>query len=260
MKTGALLAVRVAAILILFISGLAGCSAGAAVDTQTPGSQPVSLNVNSQQTGIWVSGQGKVTVTPDIATLTLGVSAQSATVADSQFQAATAMDKVMSALTNNGVAKKDIQTRYFNVQQLTRYDSSSQQSVITGYQVSNMVTAKIRAIDKIGLTIDAIATAGGDLTRINGVNFSVDQPENYFAQARELAMNDAKAKADQLAKLAGVNLGRPTYILENSSSSPMNYPLPVARSDAGGAAAPTTSISPGEMDITMNIQVTYAIQ
>ncbi len=216
--------------------------------------------MNSQQTGFWVSGQGKVTVTPDIATLTLGVSAHSATVADAQSQAATAMDKVMSALTNNGVAKKDIRTQYFNIQQLTRYDNNKQQSVITGYQVSNMVTAKIKAIDKIGLTIDAIATAGGDSTRINGVNFSVDQPENFYAQARELAMNDAKAKADQLAKLAGVNLGRPTYISENSSLPPIPYPLSMARSEMGGAVAPTTPISPGEMEVTMNIQVTYAIQ
>ncbi len=258
MKNRGLLVVKVGA--ILFLLSMVGCKGAAAADTQAPGSQPLNINVSGQQAGLWVSGQGKVKVTPDIATLTLGVSSQSPTVADAQFQAATAMDKVMSALTGSGVASKDIQTRNFSVQQLTRYDNARQQSVITGYQVSNMVTAKIRAIDKIGLTIDAVAAAGGDSTRINGVNFSVDQPENFFVQARELAMNDAKAKADQLARLGSLNLGKPTYVSENSSSPPMPFPVSVARSEMAGAAAPTTPISPGEMDITINVQVTYAIQ
>lgn len=239
---------------VALLAGLVGCG----VETGGIRTEPLSINMNSQQTGIWVSGQGKITVAPDIATLTLGVSAQAATVADAQAQAATAMNKVMAALTGNGVAQKDIKTQYFNIQQVTRYDKDTQKEVVIGYRVSNTVTAKVRAMDKVGTVIDAVAAAGGDLTRVNGISFSVDQPEKYYAQARELAMNDAKAKAEQMASLGGVKLGGPTYVTENAYYPPVPYPMGAYKSEA--APAPTTPISPGETDIILNVQVTYAIQ
>jgi uncharacterized protein YggE len=247
-----------ALVLLLFVvgAGLSGCTSGGAVAQDI---KPVSVSVNNSQQGIWVNGEGKVTVTPDIATVSLGVSSQSPTVAQAQSQAAIAMDKVMTALTSNGVAKNDIKTQYFNIQQMTRYDNNTQQSVVTGYMVSNTVTAKIRVVEKTGSIIDAVALAGGDFTRINGVGFSVEKPEQYYSQARELAIRDAKSKADQLAKLAGVTLGVATSISESSVSNPVPYPAPVMRSQAAGMGS-TTSISPGETDITLSVQIAYAIQ
>ena len=252
MKKKTFLAVGLALLLLAAI--LTGCTVGAAAQGQLPAT--IDVNMNSQQTGIWVSGQGKVAVTPDVAILNLGISAQAASVAQAQSQAAGAMDKVMTALTNNGVAKKDIQTQSFSIQQVTRYDKNKEQEVVVVYRVTNMVTAKIRALDKAGSIIDAVAAAGGDLTRINGISFSIDDPKAYQDEARQKAMNDAKAKAEQIASLAGVNLGKPTYISE-SFYSPI--PTPVYRADSG-APVPTTPISPGQMDITLTVQVTYAIQ
>ncbi len=252
MKKKTFLAVGLALLLLATI--LTGCTVGAAAQGQLPST--IDVNMNSQQTGIWVSGQGKVTVTPDVAILNLGISAQAASVAQAQSQAAGAMDKVMTALTNNGVAKKDIQAQSFSIQQVTRYDKNKEQEVIIGYRVTNMVTAKIRALDKAGSIIDAVAASGGDLTRINGISFSIDDPKTYQDEARQKAMNDAKAKAEQIASLAGVNLGKPTYISESFYSP---TPSPVYRADSG-APAPTTPISPGQMDITLTVQVTYAIQ
>jgi uncharacterized protein len=237
-------------VLVLLLVFAAGCSSG---DTSQ---SPVSVNVNSQQ-GIWVNGQGTVTVTPDIATLSLGVSEQAARVADAQVKAAADMDKVMSALNANGVDKKDISTQYYNISQLTRYDNNTQQSVVTGYQVSNTVSVKIRTIGNTGTIIDAVAAAAGDATRINGISFSVDDPAQYNSQVRTLAMNDAKARATQLAGLAGVSLGKPLYISENSPSSPVPV---IVRDLAQSAAGPTTPVSPGQTTITLNLQVAYAIQ
>ena len=122
-----------------------------------------------------------------------------------------------------------------------------------------MVTAKIRDIDKAGATIDAVAEAGGDLTRIDSISFSVDDPSGYYEEARQKAMADAKAKGEQLAELAGVTLGKPTYISEGSIYMP-----PVTRGsvyeEAVGAPAPETPISPGEMEISLRLQVVYAIK
>ena len=255
MKTKILLAVGV--VVMLLMISLAGCSA-AGVDAAT--TTPIAVDVSNQQTGIWVNGQGKLNVTPDLATITLGVSSQSVSVAEAQSKAATAMDNIMKALTDKGIAKKDIQTNYFNVQQVTRWDDKSQTQIVIGYMVSNSVTAKLRNMATVGQIIDAVATAGGDLTRINGINFSVEKPEKFYQQVRELALQDAKAKADQIASVTGVNLGKPTYVVENSSS-PVYYPQAYNKMDSVAAAGvPTTPISAGEMDITLNVQVAYAIQ
>jgi uncharacterized protein len=248
-------------VLTIPILGLAGCGTAtaqtpAASSTLNTGSTPVNVNVNSQQ-GIWVSGQGTVSVTPDIAILNLGVSVQASKVADAQPQAAEAMAKVIASLTANGVDQKDISTQYYSISPLTKYDNNTQQSTITGYQVTNIVNAKIRTVDKVGAIIDAVTPAGGDATRINSISFSVDKPEQYYSQARTLAMNDAKVKAQELAKLAGVNLGLPFYINESTSSSPFPYDISVR---AAGAPAATTPISPGQMDIVLSVQVAYIIQ
>lgn len=249
MKKNGLLVAGLA--LVLVMVGLFGCTNGNVTPVEVQG-----ININSQQSGIWVTGLGEVTVVPDIATLRLGVEAQEVTVAGAQAQAAEAMEKVMAALAENGVADKDIQTQYFNIYKVTRWDTNSQQEVVIGYRVTNIVTAKIRDIDKAGSIIDAVTEAGGDLTRIEGINFSVDDPSDYYSEAREEAMADAKGKAVQLANLAGVTLGKPTYISENTYT-----PSPITRSlDEAAKVDGETSISPGEMEISLNIQVVYAIQ
>jgi uncharacterized protein YggE len=229
-----------------------GCKVSIPGDSGGP---PIEVNVNNQQEGIWASGEGKVTVTPDIATVSLGIEAQAATVSDAQSEAQSAMDRVMDALNTNGVAEKDIQTQYFNISQITRWDDKNQQEIVIGYRVTNTVTAKIRDVTKAGIVIDAVALAGGDLTRVNYISFSVDDPTRYHDEARDKAMADARGKAEQLASLAGVKLGKPTYISESSYSPPVYREVPVEPV----APAPATPISPGEMEITLNVQVVYSI-
>ena len=249
--------IMIGLVLVLAIVGLSGCYTGRTALGELP--SELRLSLNSQQEGIWVSGRGEVTVTPDIATLRLGITAQSVSVAAAQSQATEAMDRVMAALTDNGIAKKDIQTQYFSIRQVTRWDNVKQEEVVIGYRVTNTVTAKIREIDKTGSIIDAVAMAGGDLTRIEGIGFSVDDPSAYYEEARQKAVADAKDKAEQLAEVAGVNLGKPTYITE---STPFQPPVYEIRGAAAPMPAPAveTSISPGEMEISLTVQVTYAIR
>jgi len=249
MKKNWLLAVGL--VLMLVMVGFTGCESGSAALGEI-----TELNLSSQQQGIWVTGQGKVSAVHDIATLRLGIEAEEASVAEAQTQAAEAMDEVMTALTSNGVAKKDIQTQHFSIRRITKWDRDKEEEIVTGYRVTNMVTAKIRDIDNAGTIIDAVATAGGDLTRIDSINFSVDDPTGYYEEAREEAMDDAKAKAKQLANLAGVTLGKPTYISESFYAPPI-----VSRAvyEMEEAVAAKTPISPGEMEISLTVQVVYAI-
>jgi len=98
--------------------------------------------------------------------------------------------------------------------------------------------------------------AGGDLVRIDSINFSVDDPSAYYEDAREDAMADAKAKAGQLAELADANLGKVTYISEGSQAPPV-YRQGVYAEEA--VPAVETLISPGEMEISLTVQVAYSI-
>lgn len=256
MKTKVLVAVGM--VLILVMAVLAGCSSGG---TTTGSNQPITVNMANQQTGIWVNGEGKVWVTPDLATLSLGIYSQKDKVSDAQSEAAAAMAKVMEALTSNGIEKKDIQTQNFSIQQVTRWDDKTQQQVVIGYAVTNMVVAKIRNLDKVGTIIDTSVTAGEDLIRINGISFTKEDTSADYVKARELAMNKAKAKAQQITSLSGVTLGKPVYITESSYVPPVAYMTNSFKADsAGGGAVPSTSISPGELEITVNVQVNYAIQ
>ncbi len=255
------LSITVAVVAAVAIVGLASCNSAPAPAVASPDAVAggvTQVNVASQQEGIWASGEGKVTVTPDVATVNLGIEAQDTSVASAQTQAAEAMDRVMKALADNGVAKKDIQTQYFNIYQVTRWDREKEEEVVTGYRVSNMVSAKIRNMDQVGSVIDAVVRAGGDLVRVNGVRFSVDDPSAYHGEAREKAMADARAKAEDLARLAGVTLGKPTYISETSFGPPVPIYAPGAAFERA-VADTATSISAGETDIVLNVQVIYDI-
>lgn len=243
--------------LVLAVVGLVGCSSedGVALSGDTSG---IKLDLNSQQQGIWVNGEGKVAAVPDVAILRVGIEAQEATVSEAQDKATVAMNDVMEVLKDEGIDEKDIQTQYFNIRRVTRWDNDRQQEIVLGYRVTNVVTAKIRDVAKAGAVIDAVAVAGGDLTRIDSIGFTIDDPTPYYEQARELAVADAAAKAKTLADTADVKLGKPTYISESSYT-----PGPVYRADmvakAEGAPPMETPISPGEIEITTNVQIAYAI-
>ncbi len=240
---------------VLAVIGLTGCEQGS-VSTGEIG----TITVSNQQQGIWVSGTGEMTVTPDIATINVGIESEDASVAAAREEAAEAMQHVMDALLANGVAEKDIQTQYFSINQVTNWDRETGEEIVEGYRVSNTVTVTIRNIDNTGTIIDAAAAAGGNDTRINGVNFSVDDPSAYYDEVRETAVADAKAKAEELASLAGVSLGKVTYISEGSYNPPSAWKATgMAYAEASDAAYPT-QISPGELEITLNVQIAYAVK
>jgi len=122
------------------------------------------------------------------------------------------------------------------------------------------VTVKIRKVAETGAIIDAVVEAGGDYTRINSISFTVDDPTDYYEDVRELAMEDAQEKAKQLAKLAKVDLGIPTYINEGSIYVPTPYDFYRGEAMPVPAPAPTTPISAGETEIRLTVQVVYSIE
>lgn len=216
-------------------------------------SPSLAMNGQPQNAGILVTGQGQITATPDIAYLTLGVDSQASTVATAQAAATNAMTAVMLALKNKGIADSDITTVGYNINQAWDYKTNT----TTGYQVSNTITVKIKKISDTGAIIDAVTAAGGNLIRVNSLSFSINDPTPFMKQARQLAMADAKDKAGQLATFGGVTLGPPSFITESSgyyAPSPIYYAAGVSARDVA------TPISPGQTQISVNVQVIYSIQ
>lgn len=234
-----------------------------ATPTAPPATTPIVVAGSSQNVGIWVNGEGKVTVTPDLVILTLGIESQEETVAEAHRKAAEAMDAVMQALKNQGIADEDIQTSCFSIREVTRWLQDKEE--VVGYRVINTVTTKVRELDKVGEIVDTVAAAGGDLTRVDSISFTVDDPTPYQAQAREKAIRDAMLKASQMAELAGVTLGDITYISEGGGSSvprvyyDMKDGLPIPPTSAPGAV-PTTPFSPGELEVTTTVNMVFDIR
>jgi len=222
----------------------------------TPETQ-VTVNPN-EATGISVAGVGRVNVVPDIAVLSLGVEVTRPTVAEARGEAATAMDAVEASLTENGVAEADIQTMFFNIYPQYFY-SENEPPRITGFTVSNQVEVKVRNIDTVSTVLDSAIDAGGDNVRVNNVSFTVDQPEQYLDQAREQAVADARARAEQLATLAGVELGSIRAISESSGNADFP-PTPLMAERSVAQAGGDSSLNPGETRITMTVSVVFNVE
>jgi len=252
-------------VISLMLAGIlisaAGCETLAPPPSIPKAQQVLSGIFSPQNTGIWVTGKGEVSVTPDVAILSLGVEAQETTVAEAQRQAASAMTAITTELDNFGIPEKDIQTQHFSITPVRRWSEKEGEEILIGYRVTNTITVKVRKVDEAGALIDAVTRAGGDLIRINSISFTVDDPSPYYQEAREKAMADAEAKARQLAQLAGVKLGKPTYI--NESGGVVSPPTPYRAESmmpVPAPAAPPTPISPGETEIRLTVQVVYSIE
>lgn len=208
------------------------------------------------QTGISVTGNGKVTGKPDVAKLTLGVSAEADTVEKARTQAAGSLDAMMKSLKNNGIADKDIQTQQFNIEPQYDYNEGNQR--LRGFRVTNIVTATLRDINKTSQAVDDAVRAGGNDTQIQGLSFTIDNPEDLKKQAREKAVADAKAKAETLANSAGVSIGNAITISESSYTPVFDQ---FAGTKAGAPdTGPSTPIQPGELDVTVDVSITWQIK
>ncbi len=207
------------------------------------------------QSGISVSGEGSIDLVPDLALLNVGVEAMAESVSQAREEAAQAMDAIITAVKAQGLEDRDIQTRAFNIWPQYQYHNDGR-STLVGYTVNSSATVKIRDINNVGPIIDDVANAGGNATRIDGIRFTVEDPKPHMTALREAAFQDAMVKAEHLATLAGVELGPLTFVTESSG-------VPVAREAAFAmmeAAAPSTSISGGELRISMHVQAVFDIR
>ena len=226
---------------------------------------PTQYASGSTNAGIWVTGTGEMSLTPDIVLVRLGVEVTSSTVTEAREDAAEAMEAVIEAIKEHELTDEDIQTTSFNIwpryeyQEVVSEGVTSNKRVLTGYQVSNSAVIKIRDLDAVGEIIDDVVEAGGDATRINGIDFSIEDPSAYTTQLREEAVKAALESANQFATLSGVTLGKLVYISESGGDVPIVQDFFAETRALAATLAPTTPISGGSLDLTLTVQAHFAI-
>jgi hypothetical protein len=234
------------------------------------------VGVNPTQTNtINVNGTGDAVAIPDVATFSFSVTQTAKTVTDAQTAATTKINAAIKAVKNGGVADKDIQTIDYSINPHYEYQTAvcpnqatsgaaiycpSGKQVLTGYDVSESVQVKIRDLSKAGALFTTIGGLG--VQNVNGLTFSVDDPDSVNAAARAKAISDAQSKASQLAKQLGVRLVRIVSFSENNNQrGPIAYGLGMMKTDSV-AAAPATApeIATGEQKVTDTVEIMYEIQ
>jgi len=212
------------------------------------------------QTSVGVPGMRQVTVVghgesqgrPDMATVQIGVDSEAPTAKDALAQNNTQAQAVLDKLKQLGIAEKDIQTSNFSI--YPTYATDGRQ--VTGYHVTNSVSVKIRNLDQSGTLLDQVVQAGAN--SISGISFSVTDPQSQLEQARKQAVEDAKARATQLATSGGATVGEMLVITENIGSQP---PVPMAFERAAGAVADqSVPVQAGEQSFSVDVQVTFALR
>ncbi len=223
---------------------------------------------------IQVSGHGEYLAVPDIATFTFSVSTTKASVADAQAEVTTKANAITDYLTSQGIDKKDIKTTDYSIQPHYEYQSAACPAVapgsmtavycppgrqtLTGYEVSQTTTIKVRDTSKAGGLLAGVGSKGA--TNVSGLTFTFDDPTGPQQQARDKAIADAKDKAQVLAKQLGVSLVR---IVSFSESGNGTAPYPVMYAAMGAAdskAAAAPEISVGQNKTSDDVTITYEIR
>jgi uncharacterized protein YggE len=240
---------------------------------------------------ISVSGTGDAYAIPDVATFSFTVNDTEKVVADAQTKVTTKINAAMTAVEGQGVDKKDIQTTYYSINPHYEYQnavcpmsagvsnsssasggSSSSgvmipatpiycppgKSVITGYDVSESVSVKLRDTTKAGTLLVALGTLG--VTDLNGPSFDVDNPDAVQSQARTIAIADAQSKAKVLAEQLGVQLVRIVSFSDDNGSYPQPVMYAMNASVGATKAAAVPDISTGQQKVTDNVTITYEIE
>jgi uncharacterized protein YggE len=214
---------------------------------------------------ITVNGEGEVLAVPDIATFSFIVTEEADTTESAQNLATEKINKATDFLKSNGVEEKDIKTEYYNTypkydysRVCTAFDCPSSTPKIIGYEVSQTIRVKVRQSDEAGRFVTELGKIG--ISNISGLDFVIDDDGALYDEARGKAIDDAKTKAQELAKQLGVKL---KGVISFGEDSPNLYGYDRAYG-LGGAEAMSAKAVPdlpaGENSYTSRVWVTYEIK
>ncbi len=214
----------------------------------------VSANPPQPNT-ISVSGTGTAKGSPDIATVNIGVMTRNDDPTKAVSENNGKMNAIMGAMKELGIEAKDIQTTNFSIRAEQQYDQKGKIINVT-YVTNNSAGITVRDLNKVGEVLGKSVSSGAN--SINGVNFGVSDPEKLQTQARDKAMANAKAKADQMAKAAGATIDKVMTISEVSYNNPS--PLALNAGMVRAADVESVPVSAGQFEVSVQVSVVYIIK
>ena len=204
---------------------------------------------------ISVTGQGQVSAAPDLATLRLGTEAIADTVQEARTTSSAATQGMIDALLELEVAEEDIGTSSIKISTVFDYENQT----VTGYRVSNRLTVRLRDLSSVGTVIDRVTEAGGDLTRLQGVTFAIEDTDALEEQARAAAVADLSDKAEQLAELLGVEVGPAISIVEGGGEfQPLRESFGLSPA-AAYSDSQSTPVLAGDVQVTVTVHAVFEI-
>ncbi len=216
---------------------------------------PLAAEKKPMERTVTVSASGTVSATPDEATIATGVTSEAKTAREALSKNSEAMKKVIAELKGKGIEPKDIQTTQFNIEPVYVYPKEGQPPVLNGYRAHNMVSVKVRNLDKLGEVLDQLVTAGSN--QMNGITFDVSKAETLKDDARKEAITNALRRAKLYAAAAGTDVGE---IVQISEDVTFTGPQPMQYSKARAMAAESVPVERGSMDLEARVTAMWKLK
>jgi uncharacterized protein YggE len=231
-------------IAILAVS-LSACASGAAPGSGDAGVRSISVN-----------GTGKIALSPDMAVVSVGIQTQAEDAQAAVDENNTIVAEITAAMAELGIAEEDLKTTNFSVYPNTRYDEAGGIGDIS-YMVNNSVEVTVRDLEIIGDVLAEAVAAGAN--NIHGIHFDVSDREEAYAQAMELAVENARVRAEVLAGAGEVEI-KDVYTISSYIGGGMVFGGSRNMSFDMVESAASVPVSPGEMEIVVDVTVVYEIK
>jgi uncharacterized protein len=238
--------IGIISLVIVFIAGFASFSYASSSENEK------ALFFTGMKREVYVSGTGSVQLEPDTAYLQIGIVAEHEQAQEAQAKNAEISKKVVQALETLGIEKKDIRTMHYVIQPMYKYQENRQPELI-GYQTTQNLSITIRQMEKLGSALDLSVKAGAN--RVNQISFGVFDSREAQMQALELAVKDARKRAEVALNADGESALKMIQLNISSGSNPP--PAPAYGRDMGKAENSAPELMPGQTDITVTVQAVF---
>ena len=207
---------------------------------------------------VWVSAEGKVTVSPDIAKVSFSVVSEGADPRQLADDNNRKMEAAIKVAEGNGVKDDDVKTTQYNLYPRYEYDEKSRKTFISGYVLTQTVLVKIRDLDKVAEILSGLPETG--INQIGQVSFEIDDPEKFLREARQKAFAKAGEKAGEMAAQNGVRLGKIITFSEYAAAPGPKYYEGAMGGGEADFMRTAPPIQPGTEELTAQVSIQYEVR
>ncbi|MFA7141964.1 MAG: SIMPL domain-containing protein [Candidatus Paceibacterota bacterium] len=207
---------------------------------------------------ISVTGFAEIYAKPDVATITLSVVSENKDLKIASSENTAKGNAIIEFLKENNIEEKDIKTSQYSVTPRYEYYNDYRNRYLAGYEIRQSLTIKVRDLEIVGDIIEGATEKGAN--DISNLQFVIDNNEDLKEQAREMAIKDARNKAQKLEKDLGISIKNIVNFYEDYG---VYYPVMegfALKEMSLDSTANSPSIQVGENSIVSNITIVYRVK